>query len=258
MLWPATLIGAAVGLAIASIPGALLGGLLGQVLDRRLRLQSLDHLRELLGAKRPPPLDDEDLLFMLIGRLAKSDGRVLDSHIQAARNEMQRLGLDEPGRRRAMQAFNRGKQVDDKELRAALRALHERPERGETLLRTCWRMAWADGRVSEAESRLIQQWGLWLEWKREALKTLAAEYEPASTVPQVKSSDYQAALRLLGVQMDSEPAVIKRAYRRLISRHHPDKLAGSGATAAQLRTATDKTRELQIAYELVRQRHGFR
>ena len=258
MLWPATLIGAAAGLATASIPGALLGGLLGQVLDRRLRLQSLDHLRELLGAKRSSPLDDEDLLFMLIGRLAKSDGRVLDSHIQAARNEMQRLGLDEPGRRRAMQAFNRGKQVDDKELRAALRALHERPERGETLLRTCWRMAWADGRVSEAESRLIQQWGLWLQWKREALKTLAAEYEPARQVPQVKSSDYQAALRLLGVQMDSEPAVIKRAYRRLISRHHPDKLAGSGATAAQLRTATDKTRELQIAYELVRQRHGFR
>lgn len=158
MLWPATLLGAAAGLALASIPGALLGGLLGQVLDRRMRLQSLDHLRELLGRK-PTVLDDEDLLFMLIGRLAKSDGRVLDSHIQAARNEMQRLGLDEPARRRAMQAFNRGKQLEDSELRAPLRALHHRPERSEALLRTCWRMAWADGRVSEAEARLIRQWG---------------------------------------------------------------------------------------------------
>jgi DnaJ like chaperone protein len=257
MLWPATLIGAAVGLAVASIPGALLGGLLGQVLDRRLRLQSLDHLRELLGAKRPP-LDDEDLLFMLVGRLAKSEGRVLDSHIQSARNEMQRLGLDEAARRRAMQAFNRGKQAGDTELRAPLRALHSRPERGEALLRTCWRMAWADGRVSEAERALIRQWASWLGWKREALEALAAEYEPARKVPEVKSSDYQAAMRLLGVQNDTEPAVIKRAYRRLISRHHPDKLAGSGASAAQLRVATDKTRELQVAYELVRQRRGFR
>ena len=68
MLWPATLLGAAAGLALASIPGALLGGLLGQVLDRRMRLQSLDHLRELLGRK-PTVLDDEDLLFMLIGAL---------------------------------------------------------------------------------------------------------------------------------------------------------------------------------------------
>ncbi|WP_252273427.1 co-chaperone DjlA [Pseudomonas subflava] len=257
MLWPATLIGAAAGLAIASIPGALLGGLLGQVLDRRLRLQSLDHLRELLGGKRVE-LDDEDLLFMLIGRLAKSDGRVLDSHIQTARNEMQRLGLDEPARQRAMQAFNRGKQAADKELRGPLRALHERPERAEALLRTCWRMAWADGRVSAAEAKLMQQWGLWLGWTRDALAELAREYEPARKVPQVKSSDYQAALRLLGVQADTEPAVIKRAYRRLISRHHPDKLAGSGASPAQLRAATDKTRELQVAYELVRQRRGFR
>lgn len=257
MLWPATLLGAAAGLALASIPGALLGGLLGQVLDRRMRVQSLEHLRQLLGRK-PAALDDEDLLFMLIGRLAKSDGRVLDSHIQTARNEMQRLGLDEPARRRAMQAFNRGKQVADNELRAPLRALHHRPERSEALLRTCWRMAWADRRVSDAEARLIRQWGIWLGWRREALSALAAEYEPTRKVAEVKTSDYQAALRLLGVQADSEPAVIKRAYRRLISRHHPDKLAGSGATPAQLRVATDKTRELQVAYELVRQRHGFR
>lgn len=40
MLWPATLIGAGAGWALASIPGALLGGLLGQLLDRRLRLES--------------------------------------------------------------------------------------------------------------------------------------------------------------------------------------------------------------------------
>ncbi|WP_043308156.1 TerB family tellurite resistance protein [Pseudomonas sp. ML96] len=257
MLWPATLIGAAAGLALASIPGALLGGLLGQVLDRRLRIQSLDHLRELLGRKRPP-LDDEDLLFMLVGRLAKSEGRVLDSHIQVARNEMQRLALDEPSRRRAMQAFNRGKLIEDKELREPLRALHHRPERSEALLRTCWRMAWADGRVSEAEAQLIRQWGIWLGWRREALDALATEYEPTRRMPEVKSSDYQAALRLLGVQADTDPAAIKRAYRRLLSRHHPDKLAGSGATPAQLRSATDKTRELQVAYDLVRQRRGFR
>lgn len=257
MLWPATLIGATAGLALASIPGALLGGLLGQVLDRRLRLQSLDHVRELLGG-RSVQLDDEDLLFMLIGRLAKSDGRVLDSHIQAARNEMQRLGLDELARRRAMQAFGRGKQVEDKALRAPLRALHSRPERSEALLRTCWRMAWADGRVSEAEARLIRQWGSWLGWRREALDELAREYQPARKTPEVRASDYQTALRVLGVQADSDPAVIKRAYRRLLSRHHPDKLAGSGASSAQLRSATEKTRELQAAYELVRQRRGFR
>ena len=56
----------------------------------------------------------------------------------------------------------------------------------------------------------------------------------------------------------SEPALIKRAYRKLISQHHPDKLAGAGASVERVRAATEKTRELQAAYALVREREGFR
>jgi len=48
MWWPGTLIGVSAGFAVASIPGALLGGLLGQALDRRLRLQGWEDMRERL------------------------------------------------------------------------------------------------------------------------------------------------------------------------------------------------------------------
>ncbi|HBN7932652.1 TPA: molecular chaperone DjlA, partial [Pseudomonas aeruginosa] len=44
----------------------------------------------------------------------------------------------------------------------------------------------------------------------------------------------------------------------LISQHHPDKLAGAGASVERVRAATEKTRELQAAYALVREREGFR
>ena len=58
MLWPGTLIGAGAGYLIASIPGAMLGALLGQTLDRRLQLHSWAHLRERMGG-RPPLRNDE-------------------------------------------------------------------------------------------------------------------------------------------------------------------------------------------------------
>jgi len=256
VLWPATLLGGAAGLAVASIPGALLGGLLGQVLDRRLRLQSWAQLRERLGGA-PAPRDDE-LLFILLGRLAKSEGRVLEAHIQQARGEMRRFGLDEPAQRAAIDAFARGKAGHDG-LRGPLRQLRSQRERAEVLLRACWRMAWIDGRVTARERELILLWGTWLGWRSAEVAALSSEYEPRKG-PLVRTGgfSYLEALRLLGVSADSEPALIKRAYRRLLSQNHPDKLAGAGANPARLREATEKTRELRSAYGLIRERRGFR
>ena len=111
MLWPGTLIGAGAGFAIASIPGAMLGALLGQALDRRLQLQSLGHLRERLGGR--PMLRNDELLFVLLGRLAKSDGRVVDGHIYQARQEMRALEMNDFAQKRAIAAFNRGKASGD-------------------------------------------------------------------------------------------------------------------------------------------------
>jgi len=255
MLWPGTLIGAGAGFAIANIPGAMLGALLGQALDRRLHLQSFGHLLEKLGGR--PMLRNDELLFVLLGRLAKSDGRVVDGHIQQARQEMRALEMTDSAQRRAIAAFNRGKSGNDR-LRGYLRRLSAQPHAAEGVLRACWRMVWADGRAGSQERELIAQWGKWLGWTPRQVQALAADYEQHKR-PQVSSAiTYQDALRLLGVSATSEPAQIKRAYRRLLSRHHPDKIAGSGATALQVREATDKTRELHAAYTLIRERRVFR
>jgi DnaJ like chaperone protein len=90
------------------------------------------------------------------------------------------------------------------------------------------------------------------------VQALASDYEPQKRSLANKGATYQDAMRLLGVSATTEPAQIKRAYRRLLSRHHPDKVAGNGATELQVREATEKTRELHGAYTLIRQRRDFR
>jgi DnaJ like chaperone protein len=233
----------------------MLGALLGQALDRRLHLQSVGHLLEKLGGR--PMLRNDELLFVLLGRLAKSDGRVVEGHIQQARQEMRSLDMSDSAQRRAIAAFNRGKSGNDR-LRGYLRRLSAQPHAAEGVLRACWRMVWADGRAGHRERELIAQWGKWLGWTPHQVQALATDYEPHKR-PQVSNAiTYQDALRLLGVSTTSEPAQIKRAYRRLLSRHHPDKIAGSGATALQVREATDNTRDLHTAYTLIRERRDFR
>jgi DnaJ like chaperone protein len=255
LVWPATLIGAAAGFALASIPGALLGGLLGQVLDRRLQLDSWGALRARLRGESA--IDQQDLLFILLGRLAKSDGPVQEAHIQQARSEMKRLGLDEVGTRRAIAAFNRGKAGADS-LEISLRQLRDDRLSVERLLRSCWQLAAADGRIGQHERQLILQWGYWLGRSASQVEALGAGYDLPQGLRPRRGNSYKDALTLLGVTAECEPAVIKRAYRRLLSQNHPDKLAGSGASPALVRAATDRTRELHSAYNLIRERHGFR
>ncbi len=254
MLWPGTLVGAGAGFAIASIPGALLGALLGQALDRRLQLRSLEELRDRLAGRSR--LQDDELLFVLLGRLAKSDGRVVEGHIQQARQEMRQMELGGPAQQRAITAFNRGKSGGDR-IRGHLLRLAQQPNSGEGALRACWRMAWADGRVGRAEAAMLVQWGQWLGLSAQSVQRLGAEYEPSRQGLAQAGGAYDAALRLIGVVAASEPEQIKRAYRRLLSRHHPDKLAGTDASPAQMREATERTRELHSAYALIRERRGF-
>lgn len=258
MLWPVTLLGVAAGLALASIPGALLGGVLGHSVDRRLRLKSWAGLAKRLGWAEE--LADNDLQFLLLGRLAKSEGRVDEAHIAQAREEMRRLNLGVEDRKKAIAAFARGKAGGDG-LRLTLHRLRNRPELVRRLLSSCWRLAAAEGKVSDRKRDLILLWGRWAGCSSAQVLSLyqRTQHETRSTgtVSTRARNAYEAALHLLGVDENSDAQDIKRAYRRLLSQYHPDKQAGAGASESEVRLATEKTGELHSAYGLIRERHGF-
>jgi DnaJ like chaperone protein len=61
---------------------------------------------------------------------------------------------------------------------------------------------------------------------------------------------------VLNVAPDASEAEIKRAYRRLISQHHPDKLVAKGLPEEMMKLATQKTHEIRQAYEMITQARG--
>ena len=64
------------------------------------------------------------------------------------------------------------------------------------------------------------------------------------------------AYQLLGVDAQASDAEVKRAYRRLLSQHHPDKLVSKGLPEEMMKVAAQKTHEIRQAYERIREARG--
>ena len=60
------------------------------------------------------------------------------------------------------------------------------------------------------------------------------------------------AYETLGVSPDAPDNEVKLAYRRLMSRHHPDKLAARGLPEEMMRAATERTQQVKAAWETVK------
>ncbi|WP_028244421.1 DnaJ domain-containing protein [Denitrificimonas caeni] len=253
MIWPLTIIGGLAGLAIASIPGGLLGMLLGSIVDRNLAFTSWAQLHARLQPKPAKLLDAQQTLFMLLGHLAKSTGRVSPEHIKMARVEMQRQQLFGAFQKTAIAAFSEGKDCRLAELRSSLRHHYRTPEQSERLLLAGWRMVLVEGLATAKQRTILQQCASWLGCSKAAFARYEELARPLrSSPPRQALNELDAALQLLGVRRTDSLAVIKTAYRRQLSLHHPDKMIGAGAKPAQVQAATEKTRALHNAYALLR------
>ena len=79
--------------------------------------------------------------------------------------------------------------------------------------------------------------------------TQAGPSAPGGPAPKDRLADAYAAL---GVTPESSGAEIKRAYRKLISQNHPDKLASRGLPESMRAVAEERSREINSAYDLIK------
>ena len=66
------------------------------------------------------------------------------------------------------------------------------------------------------------------------------------------------AYKALGVEPEATDKEVKTAYRRLMNQHHPDKLVAKGMPESMLEVAKERTREINAAYDLIKERRGIK
>ncbi len=261
------LVGAMAGLATGRPWMALIGIILGHQFDRgfadKFTKFGPDVSRKRLENVSPRFIR---ILFETMGHLAKADGRVTEDEIRAARALMHRLGLGPVEIRQAIERFEDGKRADYP-VQARMRELRERAARSQDarglFLRLLLEVVLADGTIHERERAIIWTVCTELDVGRVELAQLEAMLRAQrgfrhSAAGTADSRRVDAAYRTLGVERSASNDEIKKAYRRLMNKSHPDKLAGGDHDAAAISEAERRTREVRRAYELLKTRRSIR
>ncbi len=245
--------GALLGALFGGFSGLIIGGLLGYAAGHTLRTYIIGNLR----VAQTQLLDST---FSIMGALCKADNVVTRNEINAVEQIFGMLNLHGESREQAKTAFNRGKQADF-DLDSAVDQFAQISRGRGPLLQLflqlqCMAIA-ADGRVDPAERamlvRIAERLGL-TEADVSQLEALlrAATGGPSASSGRPQASQLADAYAALGVSKDATPAEIKRAYRKLMSQNHPDKLASRGLPESMRPVAEERSREINSAYDLVK------
>jgi len=246
------LIGALIGAAFGGWTGFLIGGVIGYVAAGLLK-------QWLVGSLQVAQSTLLDSTFTIMGALSKADGVVSRDEINAVEQIFRMLNLHGEQREKAKAAFNRGKQPDF-DLDAAVDQFAQISRSRRPLVSLFLQLqvmaVTADGRIDAAEHAMLVRIAKRLRLSEHDVAQLEALLRAATAGPSpggVPPKDRLAdAYTALGVSPESTPAEIKRAYRKLISQNHPDKLAARGLPESMRPVAEERSRELNAAYDLIK------
>ena len=263
MSWWGKVLGGTFGFMLGGPIGALFGAALGHGFDRGVS----SHLRALPGEDVQATRKERaqaaffTATFGVMGHIAKADGRVSPEEIRLAGAVMDQLGMRGEMRAAAQRLFNEGKAPDfplDDILAQLRRECRYSLDLARLFVEIQLRAAYADGAVHPAERRLLDHIAGGLGLAAHELAQLEgmvrAQLGPGDPHAPLSAED---ACTVLGVPPDASDAEVKRAYRRLMNRHHPDKLVAKGLPEEMMRAATEKTREIKAAYERVKEARGL-
>lgn len=267
MSWWGKVIGGALGFAVSGPIGALLGAAIGHSFDKGLTG---------IEAMSPEDFSTESIqaafftaTFSIMGRVAKSDGIVSQEEINVAQATMSRMQLNSEQTQAAQKLFSEGKSASF-DYQAVAEQLRKECGRRTNLLQMFLEIqiatALADGELHESEQTILLELSGLLGFKRhhfEQLLAMAVAQQRFYTKEQGfnaqnSASQLEEAYDVLGLEKDCSDQELKRAYRRLMSQHHPDKLVAKGLPEEMMKLATEKTQQIKEAYELVKRNRNIK
>jgi len=207
--------------------------------------------------------------FSVMGHVAKAKGQVTNHEIAFANAYMDKLGLSSELREQAQDAFREGKS-DGFPLKDRLikfkKICGNRHDLRLMFLEIQIQVAFSDGDLDSKEREVLHTIAKLLGYSARQLDNLLEMIIASAAFHQQPGQGYQQfngdnaptragqldnAYKVLGVSKDTPLKDIKKAYRKLMSQHHPDKLIAKGLPPAMMEAAKEKTQDIQAAYDMI-------
>jgi DnaJ like chaperone protein len=260
--WWGKIIGAVLGLFKGGISGAVIGGLLGHMVDR--------FIAGMAGVGSTQKAFFE-ALFSSLGHLSKADGQVTQTEIRMVEMLMQRMQISGEDRQRAIRHFNLGKEAEF-DLEAALHPFVQksvvRQDLRQMFMEILVEAAFSSGSISQEEHAVLLQVARALRIPGQLFTAMLNARGPAGNYGDSgyrrRSTSRNSAVTIdqayarLGLTRKATDNEIKKAYRKLVSQYHPDKLVSRGLPEEMMEMAKTRVRDINTAYDQIKQARGFK
>lgn len=239
MGWTGKIIGGGIGFVFGGgLAGAIIGAVIGHhIIDSRNT--GSDH--------SPGDIQRKQHIFLvttfsMLAKLSKADGRVSQEEINAIEFFMtHELRLDSSARQKAIEIFTKAKDSSDSfedHARRFYAEFQNNPEILGLLIDLLTRVAHSDGGTHAAEKAMIE--------KAVHIFGLGAQYRQ---MMDDEASSLDRCYALLGAERGDSLSEIKKKYRKLAMKYHPNRIHAEGVHPDLAKVTEQKFKDIQNAYE---------
>ena len=235
--------------------------------------------------------------FALMGYVARGAGRVNENHIEKASQIMNVMSLNPQMRKIAIESFNSGKSDDfnlNDTISEIKSLIGNNFSFVNFILEIQVQLALSDGVLEDEEYHRLMDIAVKLGASRESMEQyIRSRYNEMHFEQQFNdyfrsryerggsgynnsgsersyeyndsysgssgssSSKLEAAYQILGVEASASDDEVKKAHKRLMLKYHPDRLASQGLTPEMIKLYTEKAKDIQAAFDLIKKERGI-